>query len=58
MRVLFIRNRLLDLIDAEKPVHSDECWQRANGWAFSKIFFRVSPDIQSNLLDTMTAREA
>jgi len=35
-----MRNRLLDLLDAEKPVDSDERW---HGRASSEIFFRVSP---------------
>jgi len=58
MRVLFMRNRLLDLLDSEVPANPDALWRRANGWAFSEIFFRVSPDIQCNLSDTMSAREA
>jgi len=58
MRVLFMRNRLLDLLDSEVPANPDALWRRANGWAFAEIFFRVSPDIQCNLSDTMSAREA
>jgi len=58
MRVLFMRNRLLDLLDSEVPANPDAIWRRANGWAFSEIFFRVSPNIQCNLSDTMSAREA
>jgi len=58
MRVLFMRSRLLDLLDSEKPADSDAVWRRANGWAFSEIFFGVSPEIQCNLSDTMSAREA
>jgi len=58
MRVLFMRNRLLDLLDSEVSANPDVLWRRANGWAFSEIFFRVSPDIQCNLSDTMSAREA
>jgi len=43
---------------SEVPANPDAVWRRANGRAFSDIFFRVSPEIQCNLSDTISAREA
>jgi len=57
MRVLFMRNRVLDLLDSEEPADPDAVWRRANGWAFSEIFFRVSPEIQYNITELYQERD-
>ena len=58
MRILFMRMSLLDLIDHVRPPDATPAWETANKWAFSEIYFRCRPDIQSSLSDTMTARQA
>ena len=58
MRILFTRMGLLDLIQYPKPQDATAAWTRANGWAFSEISFRVKPELQRSLNESMTAREA
>ena len=58
MRILFTRMGLLDLIQYPKPQDATPAWTRANGWAFSEIFFRVKPELQRSLNESMTAQEA
>ena len=40
------------------PANATAAWHRADGWAFSEIYFRCTPELQLSLSDTMTALEA
>ena len=58
MRILLTRIGLIQFINEDAPEDPDHSWTRADGWAFSEIYFRCTPDQQLCLTDTMTAREA
>ena len=50
--------RLLQFIQEEKLDEADDAWDRADGWAFSEIYFRCTTEQQLSLTDSMTAYEA
>ena len=49
---------LLQFIQDEKPDDADHTWSRADGWAFSEIYFRCSSKQQLSLTNSITALEA
>ena len=55
MRILLTRMGLLQFIQEGRPDDADHTWTRADGWAFSEIYFRCTSDLQLCLDDSEMA---
>lgn len=58
VHILLNRMGLLQFIQEDRPDDADDAWDRADGWAFSEIYFRCTAEQQLCLSDSMTAYEA
>ena len=58
MRILLMRMSLLDLVDHDRPPNASLAWITADKWAFSEIYFRCKPEVQTSLSDDMSAYQA